>query len=59
MSAWSKEYREMDSERIIKNVKEYMIQWMILSRQGKDYEILPSAGKFTAVYPADYKGQEG
>jgi hypothetical protein len=59
MKAWSKEYREMDLEKMIKNVTEYMLQWMLLRRNDEGYEILPSAGKFCGVYPADYKGQEG
>jgi hypothetical protein len=59
MKAWSKEYREMDLEKMIKNVTEYMLQWMLLCRDDEGYEILPSAGKFFGVYPADYKGQEG
>jgi uncharacterized protein (TIGR02678 family) len=57
--AWSKEYREMDQEKMIKIIEEYMIQWMMLDRSGDGYEILPSAGKFAARYPSDYKEQEG
>lgn len=58
-SAWSKEYREMEPDRMVKNVTEYMIQWMLLARSGEGYEILPSVGKLAAQYPADYRGQDG
>jgi uncharacterized protein (TIGR02678 family) len=58
-SAWSKEYREMEPDRMVKNVTEYMIQWMLLVRSGEGYEILPSVGKLAAQYPADYRGQDG
>ncbi len=53
--AWSKEYREMDKRKLVENVRNYMEDWMMLRRQGDGYEILPAAGKLSAVYPKDYK----
>lgn len=40
--AWSKEYREMDGQRLLKNVLEYMEQWMMLRADGGARE--PGAG---------------
>ncbi len=53
--AWSKEYREMEKNKLVENVRKYMIDWMVLRHQGNGYEILPAAGKLSAVYPKDYK----
>ncbi len=53
--AWSKEYREMEKRKLIENVRKYMTDWMMLRRQDSGYEILPAAGKLSAVYPRDYK----
>lgn len=54
-SAWSKEYREMEGRKLIKNVRNYMTNWMMLRCEGEEYEILPTSGKLTAIYPKDYK----
>lgn len=53
--AWSKEYREMEERKLIKNVRNYMTNWMMIRCRNEEYEILPTAGKITAVYPKDYK----
>ena len=53
--AWSKEYREMDSDKLLQNVKEYMKSWMMLAEKGKKILILPASGKVTGFYPKDYK----
>lgn len=54
-SVWSKEYREMEGRKLIKNVRNYMTNWMMLRCEGEEYEILPTSGKLTAIYPKDYK----
>ena len=54
-SAWSKEYREMEGRKLIKNLRNYMTNWMMLRCEGEEYEILPTSGKLTAIYPEDYK----
>lgn len=54
-AAWSKEYREMEERKLIKNVQKYMTDWMLLRCKDEEYKILPTAGKLTAVYPKDYK----
>lgn len=56
--AWSKEYREMEKEKLIKNVQEYMKSWMMLRAEEEKLCILPAAGKVSGFYPADYKGGE-
>ena len=58
-SAWSKEYREMDEERLLQNVKEYMKNWMMLETDGSHVWILPAAGKTSGFYPNDFKIQKG
>lgn len=55
-SAWTKEYREMEKDKLIKNIREYMTQWMMLAEGEEGYQILPTAGKLIARYPADYQG---
>lgn len=56
--AWSKEYREMDECRLLHHVREYMADWMMLRCKEEGYELLPTAGKMTAVYPKDYNGEK-
>lgn len=61
--AWSKEYREMDENRLLQNVKRYMKDWMMLERDGSGdgskIRILPAAGKTSGFYPKDYKVKKG
>ena len=57
--AWSKEYREMDEERLLQNVKGYMKNWMMLEQDGSHVWILPGAGKTSGFYPKDYKAKKG
>ncbi len=57
--AWSKEYREMDEERLLQNVKEYMRNWMMLEQDGSHVWILPAAAKTSGFYPNDFKIKRG
>ncbi len=54
--AWSKEYREMEEEKLLRTVKRYMIWWMMLEQEEDKVWILPAAGKTAGFYPKDYKG---
>lgn len=57
--AWSKEYREMDPEKVERAIKDYMKQWMLLREEEEALYICPGAAKLTGFYPKDYKGAEG
>ena len=52
--AWSKEYREMEPEKLLKQVKTYMESWMMIRCSNGTVQILPGAGKVTGFYPEDY-----
>lgn len=53
---WSKEYREMEEERLVENVLEYMAGWLMIRCDGERMVIFPSAGRTAGVYPKDFKG---
>lgn len=54
-SAWSKEYREMNLEKLVEEIVLYMENWMILSKNGDEIIIHPATGKFIGKYPKDFK----
>lgn len=54
-AGWSKEYRIMNEEKLLAEVSEYMINWMMLKKDGEMYRILPGAGKIIGRYPKDFK----
>ncbi|MDD2972872.1 MAG: TIGR02678 family protein [Lachnospiraceae bacterium] len=56
MVAWSKEYREMNRDRLVSIVKAYMQSWMMIREEANRVCILPAAGKMTGFYPADFTG---
>lgn len=55
-SGWSKEYREMDENKLLGNVTDYMKKWLMLREEGEQLIILPSAGRLSGIYPDDFKG---
>lgn len=57
-TAWSKEYREMEWEKLVQTVETYMENWMLLRREGKQICVYPSVGKLTGFYPPDYEPKE-
>ena len=57
-AAWSKEYREMDWEKLVQTIESYMENWMLLKRDGKLLCVYPAVGKLTGFYPADYEPKE-
>lgn len=54
--AWSKEFREMDEDKLLDTILEYMEQWMMLTCAGDDITILPAVGRMTGCYPKDFEG---
>ncbi len=54
--AWSKEFREMDADRLVSVIMEYMKNWMMLRREGEKVILLPAVGRLSGAYPSDYKG---
>lgn len=54
--AWSKEYREMDDEKLLRNVTDYMKKWLLLRMDKDQIVLLPSVGKLAGVYPNDFQG---
>lgn len=53
-SAWSKEYREIDDRRLIANVKNYMMDWMMLQEKDGKFYVYPAVGKQMGFYPDDF-----
>lgn len=56
---WSKEYREMEAERLVENVLTYMAVWLMLRYDGAEAILLPSVGRTAGIYPEDFKGGSG
>ena len=54
--AWSKEYREMEEDKLIEAVASYMKNWMMLRICGEQVIILPAVGRAAGSYPEDFKG---
>jgi hypothetical protein len=57
-SAWSKEFREMEQDKFLQVITDYMVDWMLLRRMGDKICICPAMGKLSGVYPADYHIKE-
>ena len=53
--AWSKEYREMDENRLFSTVKGYMKDWMMLTEAQENILLYPAVAKQTGFYPSDYQ----
>lgn len=54
---WSKEYREISQERLLKNITEYMNAWMMIRQREDQILILPSVSKSIGFYPSGAGGQ--
>lgn len=55
-SAWSKEFREMDEERLLERMLQYMKNWMMLREEADQVVLLPAVGKMKGYYPKDFTG---
>lgn len=53
-SGWSKEYREMEKEKLLCGVLEYMKNWMLLKVVDDQIILLPAVGRTAGVYPEDF-----
>lgn len=54
--AWSKEFREMDEEKLLDTILEYMEHWMMLTYDKDEITILPAVGRMKGTYPKDFEG---
>lgn len=57
-AAWSKEYREMDENRLVWCVRQYMQNWLMLDEKEEQIVLYPAAAKLVGFYPADYQNTE-
>lgn len=55
-NAWSKEYGEMDNDRLVETVLKYMTDWMMVRSEEEWIIVLPAVGRLAGQYPSDYKG---
>ncbi len=53
---WSKEYREMEEERLAEAVLDYMESWLMIRRDRERITVFPSAVRTAGVYPEDFNG---
>lgn len=54
--AWSKEFREMDEERLVEQITGYMKNWLMIRCEEDRVLLLPSAGRVEGFYPEDFMG---
>ena len=52
--AWSKEFREMDVDKLLDTILEYMKNWLMLQCNEEEITILPAVGRITGFYPEDF-----
>lgn len=57
-SAWSKEYREMNLDKLVEEIILYMENWMLLSKSEEGMVLYPAIGKIVGRYPRDFKAKE-
>lgn len=57
-AGWSKEYREMDEDKMVDSVKAYMKNWMMIREKEDEVMILPAVGKIVGFYPDDFGEEE-
>ena len=59
IEAWSKEFREMDKEKLTETVLEYMKNWMMIKKAGDRLTLMPSAARLAGFYSEDFnRGEE-
>lgn len=56
---WSKEFREMEEEKLLDAILTYMKDWMMLEEKGEQIVILPGAGRLAGRYPEDFNRLTG
>lgn len=58
-SGWSKTYREMPPDDVIRDIISYMRGFSMLEYDGYNVTVLPLSGRLTGEYPADYNRKTG
>lgn len=53
---WSKEFREMEADRLVETVAGYMKHWMLIREDEQNVAILPAVGRQRGEYPKDFEG---
>lgn len=56
--AWSKEYREMEDDKLLTAVISYMKSWRMIDESDGEIVIYPAAGKMIGDYPAEFELKE-
>lgn len=56
---FSKEYREMDDDKFMKQVISYMSEWKMLIQQEHEIALLPAVGKWVGTYPQQFMEKYG
>lgn len=56
--AWSKEYREMEDDKLLTAVISYMKSWMMIDENDGEIIIYPAAGKMIGNYPVEFELKE-
>lgn len=54
--AWSKEFREMDEDKLLDTIMAYMKDWMMLQCDEDQITVLPAVGRIAGYYPEDFEG---
>lgn len=54
--AWSKEFREMDEDKLLETILGYMKNWLMLRCEETQVIIMPLVGRQAGFYPDDFKG---
>lgn len=55
-SAWSKEFREMDEEKLVDTILTYMKNWMMIRCEEDRLLVMPAVGRINGFYPDDFEG---
>ena len=55
-SAWSKEFREMDEEKLVDTILTYMKNWMMIRCEEDRLLVMPAVGRMNGFYPEDFDG---
>lgn len=56
--AWSKEFREMQPEKLGTVILEYMKSWMFAVNEGERIRFFPAVGKWIGTYPQNFLQKE-
>ena len=55
-SAWSKEFREMDEEKLVDTILTYMKNWMMIRCEEDRLLVMPAVGRINGFYPDYFEG---